>query len=481
MGWQFDVAAQKALPFVTDLAVLEFMDDIGNVLVERLGEQPFDYRFRVIVNPELNAFAVPGGYIYFHSGTLLTAGDVEELAGVLAHELAHVKGRHQARLAQDIAIPSILASLAGLAAGAAAGSAGPLVAAQGLNVALQLQYTRQYEDEADRVGSVFLTRAGWRPRGMVRFFERIKMEERALPEGVIPPYLYSHPAVDERIDVVRGLDEKLQPMTSPPRMEDRFQAMQARLAYLLAHKRGAMSDTMPFDRARTDPLLAESRVHLEAGDTQAALASLDAAEALEPNDPRVPVQRGETLVAAGRPADAAVAYRRAVHLDPTPPSVLLALARAHRDAGNRRKAVFFAEQAMWRSGTRGTMRLQAERELERLIFPVLAQTGFGDGPSKSSATEVIEAPESNVVTVRGADGPQQFWARISPHHLPTASYLTVRWTDPSGAVVRQEKPRRFQRVYMADTYDFSDAERGDWKLQVLLAEDVVFENTVRVQ
>ena len=123
MGWQFDLAAQKALPFVTDLAVLEFMDDIGNVLVERLGEQPFDYRFRVIVNPELNAFAVPGGYIYFHSGTLLTAGDVEELAGVLAHELAHVKGRHQARLAQDIAIPSILASLAGLAAGAAAGSA----------------------------------------------------------------------------------------------------------------------------------------------------------------------------------------------------------------------------------------------------------------------------------------------------------------------------------------------------------------------
>jgi predicted Zn-dependent protease len=159
VGWQFDQKAQQVLPVVTDLAVLEFMSDLGNA---RRGarRQPFDYRFRVVANQELNAFALPGGYIYMHTGTLLTAGDVQELAGVLAHELAHVKGRHHARMAQETAIPSILASLAGLAAGAATGSAGPLVAAQGLNVALQLQYTRRYEDEADRVGSVFLTRAG---------------------------------------------------------------------------------------------------------------------------------------------------------------------------------------------------------------------------------------------------------------------------------------------------------------------------------
>ena len=480
LGWSFDLQAQRALPFVTDLAVLEFLDDLGNELVERLGEQPFDYRFRVIVNPELNAFTVPGGYIYFHSGTLLTAGDVEELAGVLAHELAHVKGRHQARLAQDIAIPSILASLAGLAAGAAAGSAGPLVAAQGLNVALQLQYTRQYEDEADRVGSVFLTRAGWRPAGMVRFFERIELEQEQAPEGFIPPYLYSHPAVDSRIDVVRGLDEKLKPMKSPPRLDDRFHAMQGRLAYLLAHKRSAISEVAPHDRARTDPLLAEARGHRAAGDIDAALASLDAAELLEPNDPRVSAERGEIFMAAGRPADAAVAYRRAVHLDPNPPSLLLALARAHRDAGNRRKAVFFAEQAVWRSGTRGTMRLQTERELERLIFPVIAQSGFGSGPARSSANDASDTDAPALIKVRRADGEQQFWGRISPHHLPTANYLTVRWTDPSGEVVRDERPRRTQRVYILDSYDFEDAAPGDWKFEVLLADDVVLATTIRV-
>jgi hypothetical protein len=221
---------------------------------------------------------------------------------------------------------------------------------------------------------------------------------------------------------------------------------------------------------------------VNAGDTGAALASLDAAEQAEPNDPRVPVRRGEILMAAGRPADAVVAYRRAVHLDPNPPLVLLALARAHRDAGDRRKAVFFAEQAVWRSGTKGVMRLQAERELERLIFPVIVQSGFGDGPVQTNAT-VGEVGDTTppVVTVRAADGKQQFWARVSPHHLPTVSYITVRWTDPSGKVVKEEQPRRFQRVYIADSYDFEDAARGDWKLEVLLADDVVFTNTLRVQ
>jgi predicted Zn-dependent protease len=103
IGWDFDQKAQLFLPLVTDLEVLEFLDDLGNYMVEKVGDQPFDYRFRIVVSPELNAFAVPGGYIYFHTGTLLNTSDVEELAGVLAHELAHVKGHHHARMTQDTA------------------------------------------------------------------------------------------------------------------------------------------------------------------------------------------------------------------------------------------------------------------------------------------------------------------------------------------------------------------------------------------
>ena len=478
MGWEFDKKAQQMLPLITDLEVLEFMNDLGNVLVERLGEQPFDYRFRVLVNPELNAFAVPGGYVYFHTGTLLTVGGVEELAGVLAHELAHVKGHHQARLAQEIAIPNLLATLAGLAAGVAAGNAGPMIAAQGLNVALQLQYTRAYEDEADRVGAIFLNRAGYTTEGMVRFFERILLEKEKMPEQQVPPYLYSHPQIESRIEVVRALGQKLKPTTEPPRLDDRFHEMQARLAYLVAKRRTSMGDVAPYDRAKAQPLLDAASARRDAGDVTGALAKLVEAEQVEPLDPRVGVLRGDILAAAGRPADAAVAYRRAIRLDPNPPAVLLSLARAYRDAGDRREAIFFTEQAVWRSGERGSLRPQAERQLERLIFPVIAESGFGDDPLPRTADAPLAAPAARPQFASG--DAIAWWARVGPHYIPWITYVKLRWTGPDGTVVREKKPSRSQHVYVGDTLARKDAAPGEWKLDVLLGDDVVHTQTFAI-
>jgi predicted Zn-dependent protease len=477
MGWQFDQQAQKMLPMVTDLQVLEFVNDLGNVLVAGLGDQPFDYQFRVIVDPELNAFAVPGGYIYLHTGTLLAAGDVEELAGVMAHELAHVKCHHQARLAQETAIPNLLASLAGIAAGVATGSAGPMIAAQGLNVALQLRYTREFEDEADRVGAIFLTHAGWSPNGMVRFFEKIMLEQKRGAPGYVPPYLYSHPQIASRIDVVRGLAEKMPPQRTPPRLDKRFHEMQARLAYLVAKRRPTTADAEPYDAGRTDPLLETARKQRDAGNIAGALGTLVDAEALQPNDPRVPVLRGDILTAAHRPADAAVAYRRAIHLDPNPPNVLLALADAYRDSGNRREAIFFTEQAVWRSGPKGTMRERAQRALERLIFPVVADSGFGEEPASPPPEETLPPamPDAPPERVPLGNGRLAYWARLGPHYVGWSGYMKMRWIDPSGKVVREERPDREHRVYVTDAWTLPRKERspGNWRLEVLLADDVV--------
>lgn len=467
IGWDFDQKAQQFLPLVTDLEVLEFLDDLGNYMVEKVGDQPFDYRFRVIVNPELNAFAVPGGYIYFHTATLLNTGDVEELAGVLAHELAHVKGHHHARMAQDTALPNLLTSLAGIAAGAATGNAAPMIAAQGLNVALQLQFTRQYEDEADRVGANFLNRAGWTPDGMVRFFERILLEQRRRPQGNIPAYLFSHPQVETRIDVVRGLGDKLKPTSTPPaRFEERFREMQARLAVIVARGR-APGSVEPYDRAVAQPLLDAAAERRASGDLEGALDQLLVAEEHAPKDPRVPVLRGEILQEAGRPADAAAAFRRAVYLDPNPPAVLLALAHAQADAGNRRAAIFFTEQAIWRAGARGSLRQQAERSLERLIFPVIAESGFG--------SERFARPQPGAMAPRLTGEEIDWWARLGAHYVPWADYVRVRWIDPDGGLVREGKPRRTKHVYLSDA--LTDHEEkpapGTWRLEVLLGDDVV--------
>jgi predicted Zn-dependent protease len=472
MGWQFDEKAQEVLPLVTDLEVLEFVSDLGNVLVERLGEQPFDYRFRVLVDPELNAFAVPGGYIYIHTGTLLTCGSVEELAGVMAHELAHVKGHHQARLAKETALPNLLATLAGLAVGVAAGSAGPMIAAQGVNVALQLQYTRAFEDEADRVGAVFLTRAGYSTDGMARFFERILLEQKHMPEQQVPPYLYSHPDVEARIQVVKELGQRMKPTTTPPRLDDRFRAMQARLAYLVAKRRMFAGEVPTYDRSLAQPFLDTASSRRSAGDLEGALAALNEAERAEPNDPRIPVSRGEIFATTNRPAEAAVAYRRAIRLDPNPPAILLALARSYRDEGDRRSAIFFTEQAIWRAGPKGTLRPQAARQLERLIFPVIAESGFGDERELRTSGPGA-TPDAAIPRVAAKGGEVEWWARIGPHYVPWAEYVKLRWIDPKGAVVRQEKPHRSQRVFFDDAVKVADATPGNWKLEVLLGDDVV--------
>jgi predicted Zn-dependent protease len=475
-GFAFDQEIQKQLPLIHDLEVLEFVDRLGQRLVDNLGDQPFDYRFRVLPNADLNAFAVPGGYIYLHSGTILEAGSVEELAGVLAHELGHVKGRHSARMAKDTAIPTLLATAAGLAASAAAGDATPMLAAQAANVAIQLQYSRVYEDEADRMGVDFLARSGMRSEGLVRFFERIQVEQRKLPPGQVPPYLYSHPQVENRIAVVRDTAQRVQPGTPPPPgLERDFHATQQRLAWLVRNRRAAMPADPHFDRAAAEPALAEAARLTEAGRAADALAALDAAERAHPEDPRIPYRRAELLEAQGRLDDAIAAYRRAVYLDPNQAATLLALGRAQRSAGHRREALFFLEQASFRAGPTGRARAQIDGEIERLVFPVLLESGFAtDAAAEDAATAfATKEPALSPGTRRLA-----WWGRLGPHWRDRSSYFRVRWRAGDGEAGEPEGVDRERGHLLASRALDDDEAARPWTLELLYGDEVVHRETI---
>jgi len=474
-GFAFDRELQKQLPLIHDLAVLEFVDALGQRLVDHLGDQPFDYRFRVLPNPDLNAFAVPGGYIYLHSGTILGAQSVEELAGVIAHELGHVKGRHSARMAKDTAIPSLLATVAGLAASAAAGDATPMVAAQAANVAIQLQYSRQYEDEADRLAVDFLARAGMRSEGLVRFFERIQVEQRKLPPGQVPPYLYSHPAVENRIDVVRQSAQRVQPGAPPPdSLERDFRATQQRLAWLIQHGRSAMPADPRFDRAAAEPALTEAARLREAGRDADALAVLGAAEAAHPDDPRISYRRAELLEAAGRLDDAIAAYRRAVYLDPNQAATLLSLGRALRNAGRRREALFFLEQASFRAGPTGRARAAIDGEIERLIFPVVVESGFATGDAAEDDDATLAAREA---ALPAAARRLAWWGRIGPHWRDRTSHFRARWRDAEGGT--DEAKARRERGHLIARRELGRGEAArPWTLELLYGDEVVHRETI---
>jgi predicted Zn-dependent protease len=440
-GFEFDRWARENLPIIEDPVVMGFINDLGQSIVETIEPQPFVYRFRVINDPVLNAFAVPGGYIYFHSATIARAGSLHEVAGVMGHEIAHVKRHHYKRMVERNAIPQMLTQIAAVGAAMATKNAAPLIVAQGVNVAFQLQYSRGLETEADRFGAVFMTRSGYRVEGMGRFFSRILAEPR--PIGVeIPPYLYTHPDVKDRIEGVHDLADELSPVTEPPPgMDQAFRRARVRVSLLQASGRTLwLTPQLPADKARSDPALARAGELAERGDREEALAVLAGAERNARGDPRLPYRRGELLEQEGRMEEAVAAYRRAVDLDPTTGLVLLKLGNAYANTGDRLRGSYYLEQATLHLGEGSALRKRAEQQIEQLEFPVIVDAGLADdvfdnGPGRE---QTRFAPGEDVV----------WWARIGGRHMRRRDDIVVRWTRSDGVVLQETAVRERRRPWV---------------------------------
>jgi len=487
LGMEFDRQLQEAVVVIDDPVVTGFVNDLGQSIVETLEPQPYVYRFRVIEDPSLNAFAVPGGYVYIHSGTILAAASVDELAGVMGHEIAHVKAHHYARMKQKQQIPDLLAGIASLAAmgGAVATGEEQLMGAsqaiQAVNVSVQLRFSREFESEADELGGVFMTRAGFDPAGIVRFFERILEEQKDFPDS-IPPYLFSHPQVEERIQSVEEAAKTLHSSNqADPRLAREFREVQARLARLIATGRTSFPAAVERpDPALADPYLAEARARADRGDVDGALIKLARAERDAPNDPRVPYRIGDLLLQSGRYESAVKAFRRTVALDPERPLVFYQLGEAYKGAGDRQRAVYAYEYAARLSGPLSTIRRRADWEVEKLTFSVIDQSGFADGIDAKEAATPLGAPRESY---REGDPKLAWWGRMGPHFVPFADQVTVRWIAPDGRTVRDEAVAKLRKPYIGSVLEApgGGVEPGYWTVEVLLDGDRIERRSVRVE
>jgi predicted Zn-dependent protease len=480
IGMQFDRELQKVVPVIHDVIVTEFINELGQALVSQIEPQPFIYRFRVIDASSLNAFAVPGGYIYFHSGTLLAVSSVAELAGVMGHEIVHVKQHHYARMRKQSQIPDLLVGIAGMAAAIAADEPGILVATQAANVAMKLRYSREYEAEADQFGSVFMVRAGYDPEGAVRFFERLLEEEQRHPEN-IPPYLFSHPDVEDRIAAIQIAAESLQPTRTPdPLLEKKLRLVQARLALLDDTNRSSLPWITPsLDRVRADPVLAEAEALAEAGDLDAALARLGQAQAANPEDPRIPFQIAELLFDSERYAEAAASYRRTLLLDASRAKVFFKLGLAHKEMGERHRAVYALEQAALRAGETSALRKRANWEVFKLTFTIVPETGFADGSEDEGGDTPVGLSREEFLE---GDRRMAWWARINPRFHPYVDSFVLRWTAPDGRVIQEEDVEKYPRSVVGSILELEDgATAGKWTAELLLREESVDRRTVAVR
>ncbi|CDG81180.1 peptidase M48 family protein [Janthinobacterium agaricidamnosum NBRC 102515 = DSM 9628] len=193
--------------YMDDAPILEYLNNFGNGLVAARpsvrGESNYDFFFFAVRDPQLNAFALPGGFIAVHSALLLAAQSEAELASVLSHEIGHVAQRHIARMLgqqrQDALLPLASLLLAALASRAGGDVAiGVFAAGQGLAIQRQLNFGRDAEREADRIGFQIMGEAGFDTTGMVAFFSRMQAASRSYSD-LTPAYLQTHPLTTERI------------------------------------------------------------------------------------------------------------------------------------------------------------------------------------------------------------------------------------------------------------------------------------------
>ena len=161
---------------IEDPEVVGYVGEVGRKIIGSLDDSFFDYQFAVVRDPRINAFAVPGGYVYVNSGLLARARNEDELAAVLGHEIAHVHAHHAVRQ-QEATQALNYAALLGTLLSVVQPAAGALASAA--SAAVALQYQRQFEQEADYMGARYLQSAGYDPRAMLDFFKQLGDADRA--------------------------------------------------------------------------------------------------------------------------------------------------------------------------------------------------------------------------------------------------------------------------------------------------------------
>jgi beta-barrel assembly-enhancing protease len=203
LGEQIAAQVNAQLPMVRDPEVNAYLSALGGALAAHSERPHLEYRFHLVDTPMLNAFALPGGYVYVNRGLVERTGNASELAGILAHEIGHVAARHGAQnLQRHLRTRSMAATMYHLIL-----NRGPLLDQEALDLGGALwnaSHSRRAEVEADRLAVRYLLRSGMDPRGMLSLFAVLREEERRSGEPGSPVSWFStHPGTDRRMEATR--------------------------------------------------------------------------------------------------------------------------------------------------------------------------------------------------------------------------------------------------------------------------------------
>lgn len=386
LGRQIMVSIRASGQVIEDPLMDEYINNLGRRIAAHVNDHNQKFTFFVIDNPAINAFALPGGYIGVHTGLIEASRNEHELAGVIAHEIAHVTQRHIARAihaSQRQSIISTALMLGAMIAGAA-GAGGDAVGAlsgvaQGTAVQQQINFTRSNEYEADRIGIAAMVEAGYDPYGMASFFEVLSRQSPVSMESRVPEFLRTHPVTTTRISEARGRASRYPRDPAPDSIgygisrvraiAMRFDTPEAAVAHFEARDYARQSPIERYGRAiayqrngqyvdarhifedlvENDESviafhigLAQSQIALE--QRNAGLATWERAVELFPRNVPLTIEYGKDLLRLGQAKKAhAILLDLLNNVPPTPEQVRL-IARAASEAGDQAESLYYMSE-----------------------------------------------------------------------------------------------------------------------------------------
>ncbi|MGB4499088.1 MAG: M48 family metalloprotease [Methylococcaceae bacterium] len=237
LGEAFFRSLHSQVEINQDSEIQEYIQTIGEKLVSHSDTPSYPFHFFVVMENNINAFAGPGRYIGVNSGLILMTEAESELASVMAHEIGHVTQRHLYRsyeASSRLSIPMMAATLGAILLGTQSPQAGQaaIMAIQAGSVQFQINFTREHEEEADRVGMQTLSLSTYDPRAMPTFFERLQQSTRYSGQNV-PEFLRTHPVTASRISDSRGRADNYPYKQYPDSLA--YQLIKTKLLVLLAN------------------------------------------------------------------------------------------------------------------------------------------------------------------------------------------------------------------------------------------------------
>lgn len=207
LGKQISKEVEAQMKVLADAEVTEYVDGIGQKLAKVSRRPDLVYHIKVIDTEEVNAFALPGGYLYVNRGLIETASNESELAGVMGHEIAHITERHSTKQYTQAQLYQIAATIGAAVTGA--GQVGQQAAGLG-GALLFRKFSRMDESEADKYGLQYMVQVGYDPRGMETFFKKLLKLQEGKP-STLQALFSTHPPTEERIQEIQAEVAKLDP------------------------------------------------------------------------------------------------------------------------------------------------------------------------------------------------------------------------------------------------------------------------------